>query len=88
MAQCADAIVSVTGNAICDAWYHEHVSDQQVTIRFMEIPVYKRKSIILKTMDRPPDNLESWLVACARNHGLKELENRVAGGASVYGRGP
>jgi hypothetical protein len=87
MAQCADAIVSVTGNAICDAWYHEHVSDQQVTIRFMEIPVYKRKSIILKTMDRPPDNLESWLVACARNHGLKELENRVAGGASVYGRG-
>ena len=87
MAQGSDANLSVTGNPRADCWYHDHPNDAEVKLKFMEMPVYRRKSIILKAMDRPPDNLESWLIACHRNWITQELEKRVAGGASVYGRG-
>jgi hypothetical protein len=87
MAQGVDANSSVTGNKVADFWYHDHINDAEVKLKFMELPVYRRKSIILKAMDRPPDNLESWLIACHRNWMTQELEKRVAGGASVYGRG-
>jgi hypothetical protein len=87
IAHSPDAHLSVTGNPRADAWYHDNVSDQDVKVKFMEMPVYRRKNIILKAMDRPPDNLESWLVACHRNWVSQELEKRVAGGASVHGRG-
>ena len=87
MAQGSDANVSVTGNPRADGWYHDHMNDAEVKLKFMEMPVYRRKSIILKAMDRPPENLESWLVACHRNWTTQELEKRVLGGASVYGRG-
>jgi hypothetical protein len=87
IAQSPDANLSATGNPRADAWYHDNVSDQEVKDKFMEMPIYRRKNIIIKAMDRPPDNLESWLVACHRNWGIQELEKRVTGGASVYGRG-
>ena len=87
MAQGSDANLSVTGNPRADGWYHDHINDAEVKLKFMEMPVYRRKSIILKAMDRPPDNLESWLIACHRNWITQELEKRVAGGASVYGHG-
>ncbi len=79
--------VSITGNSAADVWFDDHIKDPEVKIKFMEIPQYRRKTIVLKSMERPPENPESWMVACARNYKTSELEKRVAGGASVYGRG-
>ena len=74
----------ITGNPMADAWFDNNVTDQEVREGFSELPVFKRKGIILKCMDRPPDNANSWIYACIKNHQLGILEKRLTGGASVH----
>ena len=77
----------VTGIAICDKWFYQFVTDQKVQAEFMEMPEASRKRVVLKAMDAPPQNPNMWFNACNRNHRDRMLEQRVTGGASVYGQG-
>lgn len=72
-----------TGSAAADAWLNGQAVDPDVLARFANVPQIRRKSIILRCMQKPPDNLAAWLNACSRNHADSELERRLAGGASV-----
>ena len=83
----SDAIVpSVpwsTGNRAADAWLNDHQLDPDVLEKFSAVPPTRRKSIVLRCMEKPPDNLSAWLCACSRNYQDQELERRVTGAASV-----
>lgn len=63
----------------------EHVSEPQVMQDFMELPQWRRKSVILKCIEKPPENVHSWLFAVIRNFRTSELEKRLTGQASVHG---
>ena len=80
----AAASPCTTGNAVADAWFDHNVTDHEVRDGFSELPMFKRKGIVLKCMDRPPDNANSWIYACVKNHQLGVLEKRLTGGASVH----
>lgn len=73
-----------TGNPVADAWFERHVTDPELIQGFSELPVFKRKSIVLKCMDKPPDNPNSWINACIKNHRMQDLEKRLTGNASVH----
>ena len=75
---------SVTGFAVGDRFFEEHVFEQQIRIEFLEIPQWKRKSIIVKCMERMPDNIHSWLASCIRNNRTSELAKRLEHGANVH----
>jgi hypothetical protein len=77
---------SVTGNRIADEWFANSVRDPDIKVKFMTLPLYRRKGIVLKAMERPPENPESWMLACIRNFGLQQLETRLTGEASVHAR--
>ena len=47
--------------------------DQKVITGFMELSIQKRKSVVLKTMDKQPQSPHSWL---CRNHRQQELERQ------------
>ena len=72
-----------TGNSSADAWLQKHNIEFEVLQKFSAVPQHRRKSIVLRCMDRPPDNLQAWLCACARNHQDQDLERRLSAGASV-----
>ena len=76
---------SVTGFTVGDRFFEEHVFEQQIRLEFLEIPQWKRKSIIVKCMDRMPDNIHSWLASCIRNHRTSEMAKRLEQGANVHG---
>ena len=46
------------------------------------LPVFKRKQIILRCVQNPPDNLNGWLAACARNWEDQNLEKQLTGVAT------
>lgn len=73
-----------TGNDKADQWLRQSGCDQQILDRFAEVPQLKRKSIILRCMEKPPTNIEAWLTACIRNNADQELEARLTGMASVH----
>ena len=75
---------SVTGFAVGDRFFEEHVCEQQIKQEFLEIPQWKRKSIIVKCMERMPDNIHSWLASCIRNNRTSELAKRLENVASVH----
>ena len=75
---------SVTGFAVGDRFFEEHVFEQQIRLEFLEIPQWKRKSIIVKCMERMPDNIHSWLASCIRNNRTSELAKRLEHGANVH----
>ena len=82
-AAAAAAAFPVTGLRLTEEWYNQHVSEPQLTETFMEVPMWKRKNVILKCMDKPPENVHSWLSAVSRNHKNVELEKRLTQAASV-----
>ena len=67
-----------------DAWFNEHVTEPQIIQDFNELPQWRRKTVVLKCIEKPPDNVHSWLVACVRNFRTSELEKRLTGSASVH----
>jgi hypothetical protein len=71
-----------------DRFFAEQVLEEQIRSEFLEIPQWKRKSIIVKCMERMPDNIHSWLASCIRNHRTSELAKRLENGASVHGSLP
>ena len=73
-----------TGNVAADQWLEEQHCDAQVLSRFAGMPKHKRKSIIIRCMDKKPDNLDAWIGACARNWEEQSLEARVTGIANVH----
>ena len=77
-----------TGNQGADRWLLEQQCDAEVLRRFSDMPKNKRKSIILRCMEKKPDNLDAWLFACARNFAEQDLEARVTGIASVHRSAP
>jgi len=79
---------SVTGFPVGDRFFAEQVVEEQIRSEFLEIPQWKRKSIIVKCMERMPDNIHSWLASCIRNHRTSELAKRLENGASVHGSRP
>ena len=54
---------SVTGFTVGDRFFEEHVFEQQIRLEFLEIPQWKRKTIIVKCMERMPDNIHSWMAS-------------------------
>ena len=73
-----------TGNGHADQWLEAQQVDPDVLQRFAAMPKHKRKTIILKCMEKKPDNMDKWLGACARNWADQDLEARVTGIASVH----
>ena len=73
-----------TGNRTADSWLSKHHLDGDVLARFAAVPQHRRKSIVLRCMEKCPDNLAAWLSACSRNHQDQDLERRLTGGASVH----
>ena len=76
---------SVTGFAVGDRFFEENVLEQQIRLEFLEIPQWKRKTIIVKCMERMPDNIHSWLASCIRNHRTSEIAKRMEQIANVHG---
>ena len=76
---------SITGFPLGDRFFDEHVFEPQIRLEFLEIPVWKRKTIIVKCMERMPDNIHSWLASCIRNNRTAEMAKRLEQGASVQG---
>lgn len=72
-----------TGNPNADQWLEEQCCDPQVLTRFAGMPKHKRRSIIVRCMNKMPENLSAWLGACSRNWEEQDLEARVTGIASV-----
>jgi hypothetical protein len=76
----------VTGIPMADTWFDQNVHEDQIKTQFMELPLWRRKTVILKCMENPPNNPASWLLACIRNYRTQELERRLTGSASVHNR--
>lgn len=76
----------VTGIPMADTWFEQNVYEDQIKTQFMELPLWRRKNVILKCMENPPNNPASWLLACIRNYRTQELERRLTGSASVHHR--
>ena len=72
-----------TGNKSADSWLCSHKLEQEVLDRFSAVPQWRRKSIVLRCMEKPPENLAAWLSACSRNYQDQDLERRLTGAASV-----
>jgi hypothetical protein len=81
----AAAEFPVTGLELTETWFQNNVSEPQIMTDFMELPQWRRKTVILKCIEKPPDNVHSWLVAVIRNFRTSELEKRLTGMASVHG---
>ena len=77
----------VTGSKISEDWFRQHVLDAEVVEMFMEVPQRRRKSVILKCIQNPPENVHSWLFAVVRNHRNAELEKQLLAQASVHKSG-
>jgi len=77
----------VTGLKLTEDWYRQHVTEPDILEMFMEVPQWKRKAVILKCMDKPPENVHSWLFAVCRNQKTSELEKRLAAEASAQRSG-
>ena len=75
---------SVTGFALGDQWFSDNVFEQQLKTEFMEIAQWKRKSIIIKCMEKMPDNIHSWLAVCIRNNKTNDIQRRLEKEASVH----
>ena len=73
-----------TGNPNADQWVEEQCCDPQVLARFAAMPKHKRRSIIVRCMNKTPENLSAWIGACIRNWEEQDLEARVTGIASVH----
>ena len=72
----------ITSVQAADKWLRDREVSEDVLNKFMALPLMKRKSIVLKMMDKPPQNVDSWIVACCRNEQINDLERRVTGSAS------
>lgn len=79
----ASAQFPVTGVALTERWYEEHVTEPLIMQDFLELPQWRRKSVILKCMDKPPENVHSWIFAVIRNFRTSELEKRLSTQASA-----
>ena len=80
----ASGLYPVTGIPLTEKWYNEHVCEQQITQDFLELPRWRRKNVILKCIEKPPDNVHSWLLAVIRIFRTNEHEKRLTGQASVH----
>ena len=74
----------VTGVALTERWYNDHVTEPQILLDFMEVPQWRRKNVILKCIEKPPENPHSWIFAVIRNHRNSELERRLTTEANVH----
>ena len=77
---------SVTGCQLGDQWFNNHVMEREVRQDFLTIPQWRRKNIILKCIDNPPENPHSWLASCIRNFKTNQLQKRLEQEASVHGQ--
>ena len=75
---------SVTGFPLGDQWFNDNVFEQQVRQEFFEIPQWKRKGIIIKCMEKMPDNIHSWLAVCIRNNRTNDIQRRLEKEANVH----
>ena len=85
--RCAAAAESVSGFPVGDHWFDSHVTELEIREDFFSIPQWKRTNIIIKCMDKPPENVHSWLASCIRNNKLSEVQKRIVAAASVHGGG-
>lgn len=74
----------ITGVLIGDQWFDANVTDSKIREDFMELPLWRRKSVVLKCIEKPPQNAAPWILACIRNYRTSELEKRLTGAASVH----
>ena len=73
----------ITGLKLTEDWYHQNVSEPQIMEAFLEVPMWKRKQVILKCIEKTPENVHSWLFAVCRNQKNNDLEKRLLQQASV-----
>ena len=73
----------ITSVQVADKWLRDREVSEDVLNKFMLLPLQKRKNIVLKMMDKPPQNVDSWIVACCRNEQVNDLERRLTGSASL-----
>lgn len=78
----------MTGLEQTDTWFNNNVMDEGVREKFMNLPLWRRKTVVLKMMDKPPQHPESWILGCVRNHNTNELERRIVGTASPHNQWP
>ena len=45
---------------------------------FLEVPMWKRKQVILKCIEKTPENVDSWLFAVCRNQQKQRSREAVA----------
>jgi hypothetical protein len=72
-----------TGNINIDVWMSGQL-EPEVLMQLSEIPLSKRKSIVIGMMKTPPTNPNSWAKACLRNFREQQFERQVAGGSSPH----
>jgi hypothetical protein len=68
-----------TGNLNLDSWMTAQLEPELLT-QLAEIPLSKRKSIVIGMMKNPPSNANSWAKACLRNYREQQWERQVSGG--------
>ena len=51
----------VTGLKLTEDWYHQNVSEPQIMEALLEVPMWKRKQVILKCIEKTLENVHSWL---------------------------
>ena len=64
-----------------DTWMSEQIEEGVLT-SLADIPLSKRKSIVIGMMKQMPKNPNSWVKACLRNFHEQVFERQVTGGAS------
>lgn len=77
---------ALTDNSGINEWFAENCQDEEIYAGLLAIPLWRRKKILLETMDKTPapQNVTSWLAVCVRNANLKSIENRLTRSASVH----
>ena len=75
----ADVTSWSTGRLNLDSWMTGQL-EPEVLMQLAEIPVSKRKSIVIGMMKNPPSNANSWTKACLRNYREQQYERQVSGG--------
>ncbi len=76
----------------CDDWIKRNVADPGVLEKLAELPVAKRRQLVLTCIDKKVQNPDAWLFSCCRNYRLDEAEKRLTGvdrfGMPVNSHGP